>query len=230
MSFNANTFKYFRLAKKNKGNKDWFEKNKNIYIENVREPFQELLIQVKKEFSTDLPGILINPNSISRPLRPTNRAENGIVKDFSSVMLSEKRSSMFEWNPGIYIEVAQAEESFLGMGVYMPSSRQVGLWREAILNDPHELEEILENKKFKKSWKGLTGEKMSKGPKGLLVADEFRYLIMYKQYHTHRKLTEKEMCSRSFIKNSIAHFENGLPYLKWLRKTMGTYKKSSSYE
>ncbi len=228
MTFNPNTFKYFRLAKKNTDKKEWFEKNKNLYIENVKEPFQELILKIKKDLGHKLPGITINPQGISRALRPSNRADKGIVKDFASVMLAEKRSSMFEWNPGIYIQIGLENDRFLGAGVYMPSSRQTALWREAVLNDPYTLEEILEEKKFKKSWKELSGDKMSKGPKGLLVPDEFRYLIMYKQYHIHRDLTEKEMCSRNFFSNTVSHLESAIPYVQWLRKTMGTYKKSPS--
>jgi uncharacterized protein (TIGR02453 family) len=228
MSFNPNTFKYFRLAKKNTDKKEWFEKNKTMYEENVKQPFQELILKIQKDLKSDLVGIPTNPNSISRPLRPSNRADKGLVKDFASVMFSEKRTSMFEWNPGIYIQVGNEEDRFLGLGIYMPSSRQTTLWREAVLNDPYTLEEILEDKKFIKSWKELAGDKLVKGPKGLLVPEEFKYLVMYKQFHTAKYLSEKEMCSKNFFEKTTQHLKNGMPYLNWLRKTMGTYSRSPS--
>ena len=165
MTFNPNTFKYFRLAKKNTDKKEWFEKNKNLYIENVKEPFQELILKIKKDLGHKLPGITINPQGISRALRPSNRADKGIVKDFASVMLAEKRSSMFEWNPGIYIQIGLENDRFLGAGVYMPSSRQTALWREAVLNDPYALEEILEDKNLKNHGKNYPAIKCQKGQK-----------------------------------------------------------------
>ena len=145
MGFSNKTFQYFDQAKKNKNNLKWFEKNRILYQESVRKPFAHLVELMQKELQRDLPRIEISPRSITRPLRPKNRAERGggLVKDFSHLSLAEKRSSLFEWNPGIYIQLgADQDHSLVGLGLYMVSSRQLSLLRNAVTEDFEEIDAL----------------------------------------------------------------------------------------
>lgn len=225
--FSDKTFKYFKLAKKNKNNKEWFLKNKTNYEENVKKPFEQLVLSMQKELQKDLPRIQISTKSISRPLRPSNRAENGVVKNFIAINLAEKKTSMFEWNPGIYIHICDNEdENFLGLGLYMVSSRQMSLMRTKIAEDFETINTILSDKKFKKAWKGILGEKMKKPPKGFPINQEYSDLLMHKQFYIGQKIKNSDIVKKDFIKKAVQDLKIAMPYLNWVRNTVGTYKKS----
>jgi uncharacterized protein (TIGR02453 family) len=225
-TFNEKTFKYLKLAKKNVDNKEWFLKNKANYEENVKKPFEVLVTALHKELQNELQGIPISAKSISRPLRPSNRADKGLVKSFISINLSEKKTSMFEWNPGIYIHIGDNEEEhFLGLGLYMVSSRQLSLMRTKIADDFDTLDEILSDKKFKKVWKGLLGEKMKNPPKGFPVGQPYSDIIMHKQFYIGKKLSNTDIMKKDFVKTTVKDLKLALPYFKWVRETVGVYKK-----
>ena len=183
-NFSQKTYQYFKLAEKNKNNKKWFEQNKNFYKEHVREPFEYLINQLNKELKNSLPRIDINPRSITRPQSPINRAQNGIVKSHSHVSLAEKRTSLFEWNPGIYIHFGNGkEDNILGLGLYMVSGRQMSLLRNKLVEDFENIDAILSDRKLKKIWgKELPGEKFKRFPKGYNPDDPRTKYLWNKQF------------------------------------------------
>jgi uncharacterized protein (DUF2461 family) len=73
--FSASTFKYFASAKKNTKNKDWFLKNKELYQKDVHEPFENLILEIKKKLQSELPDLRIDSKLITRPTRPANKAQ-----------------------------------------------------------------------------------------------------------------------------------------------------------
>jgi uncharacterized protein (TIGR02453 family) len=224
--FSVKTFKYLKLAQKNTNNKDWFVKNKANYEENVKKPFEALVLTLQKELQQDLPRIPISIKSISRPLRPSNRADKGLVKSFISINLAEKKTSIFEWNPGIYINIDHKEEDHvLGLGLYLVSSRQMSLVRTKISEDFETINKILSEKKFKKAWKGIQGEKMKKPPKGFPIEQDYSDLLMHKQFYVAHKLKNSDIVKKDFAKKVAKDLKAAMPFLNWIRNTVGTYKK-----
>lgn len=230
--FNSKTFQYFSLAQKNKNNRQWFEKNKSLYEENVRGPFTDLISEIQKELQDQLPHISISPRSLTRPLRPKNRAQtNGIIRNSAYISLAEPRSSLFEWNPGIYIQVGNnAEDNFLGIGLYMVSSRQLSLLRNALAEDFEEIDALVSDKKFKKSWGELKGDKYKRFPKGFNPDDPRNQYLWYKQFFVGRRLSKKEIQSPQFIAKTVHDLEVAMPFFQWIRKNVGTYRKQRAQD
>lgn len=228
--FSDKTFQYFDLAKKNQMNEKWFLKNKSLYEEHVKEPFSILIQQLDLRFGEKLPGIEINPKKVSRPLRPAHKQGpgEGIIKAESHVTLCEKKVSLYEWNPGIHIQFGAAEdENLLGVGLYMISSRQLKLMRRTIDDNFQDFDKIMNDKKLKKIWGGLAGEKYVRFPKEYDENARSAEYICYKQFYLDRPLIRKEVTSKDFFKRAGDELEASLPFLSWVRRTVGTYKKNS---
>ncbi len=228
--FSNKTFQYFDLAKKNQMNEKWFVKNKPLYEEHVKEPFSILLQQLDLRFGDKLPKIEINPKKVSRPLRPANKQEpgKGIIKTESHVTLWEKKISLFEWNPGIHIQFgAEKDENLLGVGLYMISSRQLKLMRRAIDENFSEFDKIMKDKKLRKIWGGLAGEKYVRFPKEYDENSRSAEYLWHKQFYLDRPLTRKEVTSKDFFKRAGEELEVSLPFFNWVRQTVGTYKKNT---
>lgn len=226
-SFSPKTFEYFKKAKANRSKKEWFIKNKELYETAVRQPFSELILEIQKNFQKDLPRISIDPRGITRPVRPANRAvEGGVIKTESYITLWEKKTSLFEWNPGIHIQFGISDEdNLIGVGLYMVSSRQMSLMRQAIAEDYETIHGILSDRKFKSAWGGLIGEKFVRYPKGFPVDQEYSDLLMHKQFFVSKHFTRKELYNKNFTKKLIKDLKVALPFFQYIRETVGTYKK-----
>ncbi len=228
--FSTKTFQYFDLAKKNQMNEKWFEKNKTLYEEHVKEPFSILIQQLDLRFGDKLPKVDMNPKKVLRPLRPKHKQEPGksIVKSETHATLWEKRVSLFEWNPGIHMQFGAAkDENLLGVGLYMLSSRQLKLMRRTIDENFEDFDKIMKDKKFKKVWGGLAGDKYVRFPKEYDENDPSAVYLWHKQFYLDRPLTRKDVTSKDFFKKASDELEVALPYFIWVRDAVGTYKKNT---
>ena len=225
--FSRKTFQYFDLAKKNKKKKEWFAKNKEFYETNVKEPYEILIKEMQVRLSDKLPGIGIDSRKISRPLRPKNKAEVlGYVKAGSMFYFSEKKTSLFEWNPGIYMHLGdEKEDNIIGMGLYLPSSRQIKRLRTALVDDYKTVDKILANRSLKNYWGGLAEEMYKRFPKDYSVENPAARYLWYKQFFLRRQFTRKEVTSKDFADTVLRSFAAGLPLLAWIRQSIGVYNK-----
>lgn len=227
MKFTKNSFKYFDLAKKNKNNRDWFDKNRSLYENDVKAPLQELLLELNKKYQRRLPRIEISPDKITRPLRPKNRAtEGGLIKSHTHISLAEKRTSLFEWNPGIYLQIgSDANENFFGLGLYMTSSRQMSLLRNALVEDFDQIDQILTANKLKKAWGGLKGDTYKRFPKGFDPDSPPAKYLKYKQFYLGRSYSRKEILNPKFGAQLVKDLGVALDFFTWVRNAVGTYRK-----
>ncbi len=227
MKFTKNTYKYFDSAKKNKNNRDWFDKHKSLYENDVKAPLQALLLEINKKYQKQLPRIEISPDKITRPLRPKNRADDGgLIKTHTHISLAEKRTSLFEWNPGIYFQLgAGADENFFGLGLYMTSSRQVSLLRNALVEDFDRINQILTDKKLKKAWGGLKGDTYKRFPKGFNPESESAKYLKHKQFYLGRSYSRKEVLNPKFGPQLVKDLGTAIEFFNWVRGAVGTYRK-----
>ncbi len=225
--FTRKTFQYFDLAKKNKKKKEWFTKNKDLYESAVKAPFAEVIREIDFRYSEKLPHIALTPRKISRPLRPENKAQElGWVKAGCMFFLSEKQTSIFEWNPGLYLHLGdEKDDNVMGMGLYGPSSRQIKRLRAALVRDYATVDKILKDPKLKKYWGGLADEKYKRFPKDYSEQDPAAKYLWYKQFFLRRQFTRKEVTSKDFANTVLRSFEAGLPLFAWIREAIGVYDR-----
>lgn len=233
MPFSRKTFQFLDAAHKNQHNPKWFEKNKDLYLEAVRTPMSELLLAIRENLQSDLPRIPIHPKSVSRPIRPKNKVtpEAGPIKNFSHFTLWEKRTSLYEYNPGIHFQVgALKDDNFIGLGLYMVSSRQMSLMRAAVTDDFETLHNMLTQTKIKKTWGTLQGDTFKRFPKGYdpdLLQNQY---LWHKQFYFGRTLKRSEVLEKKFISSMIRDLKVGMPFFKWIREAVGTYTKNNYKE
>lgn len=225
--FSDKTFKYFDLAKKNKFNKEWFEKNKSMYEDHVKLPFSYLLQKLNQEIGKELKKIEVSPKKITRPLRPSNKAKDlGWVKNQTHTTLWEAKTSIFEWNPGIHIQFgSEKDDNLIAVGLYMVSSRQLYKFRDAAFKDYEALDKIVNAKNFKSSWGTEFGDKYKRFPKGYDPNHPAAKYIWHKQFYVHQMLTRKDVISPKFIDQTVQDFKIALPYFNWIRQAVGTYQR-----
>lgn len=231
MKFSNKTFWYFDFANANPNDREWFEQNKAIYTDHVAKPFLHLLqkIYLKLGSHSALSKIEIQTKRISMPLYAKNKSEEkGLIKNFASVDLMEKKKSLFEWNPGIHIQFgAEKDDNFYGLGSYMVSGRQLSLIRNGLVRDADGFLSAVENKKFLKAWGGLHGDKYKRFPAHFSESEPCAQYLWHKQFYVGKTVGRRVVTSKSFFDDVVDDLGAALPLLLWLRKTVGTYKGMS---
>lgn len=224
--FTRDTFRYFAEAKKHRKSKVWFEKNRALYDDNVLAPMQEFIGHLRQSLGKDLPSIVIDPKKVSQPFYRANRIpiDGSVVKIQSSLHFSERATSMFETNPGIYFSMGAGEEgNVMAVGLYMPSGRQLRMLREHLAKSPDVLSKILKAPKLRKSWGGLAGERFVRFPRGYDEIGPGAEYLWHKSFYLGRHPTKVEMMKSTFFKAAADDFKAALPFLRWARQVVGTY-------
>lgn len=226
--FTKDTFKYFELARKNKNNQKWFDKNKPFYEAHIKAPAAYFLEQINKNMGQHLPQINVASTTLTRPLRPKNKIrDGGLIKTSTHFTVWEKRTSLFEWNPAIHFQIGEGkEDNFIGIGLYMVSSRQLSRLRTAVTDDFDEIDGLLNDKKLKNAWGGLLGEKYKRFPKGFDPALENTKYIWNKQFYLGKNLKRSAVLNKNFIDQTVKDLKLAMPFFQWVRRKVGTYKKS----
>lgn len=228
IKFTKNTFAYFDQAHKNKNNPNWFNKNSELYKTEVHDPFTQLILQIDKAIGPHLPKIDIPKKHPSRPLRAKNRAahEGGLIKDFSHFTLWEKRTSLFEWNPGIHFQLGhKKDDNFIGVGLYMVSSRQLSLLRHHLFTDFDTIHDILKQRSLKKSWGSIQGETYKRFPKGFDPEDSRSRYLWHKQFYLSKNYSRTEVLKKDFQNQLIKDLKIAMPFFSWVRQAVGTYER-----
>ena len=225
-NFSRRTFEYFDLAHANRKNKNWFEKNKELYLEHVRAPFANLVERLGARVEDELPRILISPRKIVRPTYSKSRPQpdGAVVRPQTRAYFAEKQSSRFEWNPGIYLEFGDPEAAGLaGLGLYDLTSRQRSRLRNALVEDGESITAILNNRRLKKAWGALAGERYRRFPRGFDENGPFAELLWQKSFHLGQRFTRGQIAKKDFIPKLVDDFGAAAPFLAWVRDAVGTF-------
>lgn len=224
--FSKKTFQYFDQVHADPNNLKWFEDNKSLYEDHVLEPFRYMINLMDLKFGEKLDKIEVSPSKITRPKNAKNRAEKGLIKDFTKVDIMEKRTSLFEWNPGFHISFGSKNaETYFAGGMYMVTGRQIKEYRKAVKKDYKNLAKILNDKKFKKSWGQIESEMYKRFPKGYDPDAPYAQYLWMKQFYFAKSPSRTQMIKKGFIEGMVDDFENALDVLNWIRNAVGTYQK-----
>ena len=185
-----------------------------------------LTMELKRALGSLLPGVEFSARRISRPvLRQKAEAPGPLLRSKVKAFFSESPTSMFEANPGMYVSFGATEEdTVIGFGIYMPSSRQMKALRPAFYVEHEKLEELLSARPLRKHWKGLTGERYRRFPKEFDEHAAGAKFLWNKHFFMARHLSRDEVCAPRFFQSVVAGFEAGVPLLTWTRRVVGVYR------
>jgi len=209
---------FLKKLKRN-NNRQWFQQRKQDYLDYVKFPMQCLIASLSQRMIDDAPEIVFDPKrSIFRIYRDVRFSKNKAPYKTSVAAVFELRGKKSPAEtPGLYLHI-EPGDVFIGGGIYMPTGEQLKAIRKAIVDRPKEYLAIVSNKKFKKEFGGIQGEKLQKAPLGFPKDHPMIDHLRHKQFYVGKEYAETVCLRARFLETTASNFVDTMPLVRWLVK------------
>ena len=213
--FNQDFIDFFKELSNN-NNRDWFNENKQRYIESVKDPFYFFIEELIHEIHDDDKSINITPKeAIFRIYKDVRFSKDKLpYKTTTSAIISPGGRKDFT-TPGYYIEM-DANGIRLYGGAHFLDKTQLQNLREHIASNLDEFKKLQNEKKFKKKFGTLLGEQNKRIPKEFKEAAEIEPLMANKQFYYRVDLSTKKVLSNTLIDSLMKLYAVGKPINQFL--------------
>ena len=184
----------------NNNNRDWFNENKNLYLEAKEdvELFVESLIQEIAPFDEEI--LKIDPNNaVFRIYRDVRFSKNKIpYKTHFGASLGMGKGTKIS---GYYLHI-EPGKSFLAGGVYNPEPAVLKQIRNEIRANGDDLLKIIEHKDFRNNFRGLSIEhKLQRVPAGFEKDHPMAEYMKLKSFTVSHPISDEALLDPQAAKN-----------------------------
>lgn len=184
--------------------KKWMDQYR-VYYEESRFIFKEVIQQMINNIS--LFDSSINDQRVEDCLFRINRNQRFHKTDtyknyFSAEISKEGRHSIYS---GYYLQIEPGNKSFIGAGIYKPDNNILKKIREGISYRGKEINDILNQDYFKRTFYQFKQNKLKKAPKGYEEDHPNIDLIKNKDFIFFREFKDHEVLSENFLPNIIQY-------------------------
>jgi uncharacterized protein (TIGR02453 family) len=206
-----------KLAKNN--NREWFTENKALYESNRADivGFADEVLKLLNEHD-DIETIS-GKKALYRVYRDVRFSKDKTpYKTNYSASFSRSTKLL---RGGYYIHI-EPGNSFLGGGFWGPSSADLKLVRNNILEFGNELKEIISSESFINNFGSLAGSQLKTAPKGFDKNHKQIELLRYKQFLAVKKFTDEEVLSKDFTSIVNEGFAAMRPFFDYMSEALTT--------
>lgn len=221
-------FDFLRELKEN-NQRDWFQPRKDVYETAVKTPMTDLVEAMNAEFARFAPEYITEPkramHRVYRDVRFSKNKDPYKTNSSASFHVSaEDKESM----AGYYFSVSPFQIELAG-GVYMPQPDQLLAIRNRIASEFDDWTALVENKGRKKIAGALTGDSLTRPPKGFPKDHPADFWIRKKQWlYWDTALDPALALNPKFIKEISRRFEAMYPVIQFLNGAMAKKKPNRS--
>jgi uncharacterized protein (TIGR02453 family) len=222
--FTSALFKFLSELTEN-NNKQWWEENKDRYVEVVREPalrfiadFGEVLGSFAPHFTADA---RTQGGSLMRPYRDVRFSKDKTPYKTNVGIQFRHESGKDVHAPGFYLHL-EPSESFAGVGLWSPETKTAHQIRQKINDDPQGWEKAAHSKSFSKDWTlSHPEEALQRVPKLYDQDHPFADDIRLKSFIAGNRLTQKAVTSETFLKDLAGQLRNTVDFNRFLFEAIG---------
>jgi uncharacterized protein (TIGR02453 family) len=212
--FTRRTLAFLRALKRN-NDRDWFRARKGEYDQHVRRPMIELLERLANDFRLFAPELVADPKvSLYRIYRDTRFSpDKSPLKTHVAAHFPHRE--IRKTGAGLYVHVAP-KEVWIGGGLYMPGTSELTAIREHIAAKYRQLERIVESSAFKRVVGSLTGEQLSRVPRGFATDHPAAHYLRFRQFLAGREYPASFAISPRFYGEVVKVFRQVAPLTRFL--------------
>lgn len=208
--------------------KEWMDANRSQY-QQARADFQDLVGDLLRQMVELEPGMLtLRPQDCifrqNRDIRFSANKNPYKIHMAAYFAVGGKKSD----GPGYYLHI-QPGESFLGGGIYWPSSEILKKIRQEIDYSGQELAAIVEQPLFKKRFGDIEGEKLKTSPRDYSKDHPYIEFLRMKSFIASLALSDKEVTAPNFAKKVMESFREMKPLNDFLSQAVEESEGGEGY-
>lgn len=206
-------------------NKPWWEDNKQRYIEVIREPaldfivdFGERLREISPHFTADT---RVNGGSLMRPYRDM-RFSNGVPYKTNVGIHFRHQLGKDVHAPGFYVHL-EPGQNFAGVGLWHPETAVARAIRQAINDDPEGWGDAAHSRSFTDTWNigGHDDDRLKRVPKEFEPDHPYPDDLRLRSFSAGARLTQKTVTSIGFGDDLMKSFKRASPYTRFICEAIG---------
>lgn len=202
-------------------NRDWFEKNKDRYLE-AKQYFEELVAVVLEElitFDSSLSGL--DPKKLSFRIYRDVRFSKDKRPYKTNMGASFSPGGKLIQAPGYYVHLEPGNKSFVGGGIYMPDASLLAKIRQEIDYNGAILEKIMYDRKFRNTYGDFdVVDQLKTAPKGYPKDHPHIDWLRHKSYVVSKSFADREVVEKKFIRNVVNAFRVLKPLNDFLKEAI----------
>ncbi|MBM4167839.1 MAG: DUF2461 domain-containing protein [Ignavibacteria bacterium] len=202
-------------------NREWFQKHKAEYEELVKLPMQSLIVEMGSHFHEFAPDIDADPKrSLFRIYRDVrfSKDKRPYKTHVAAHFVRRGKPKGLE-GLGYYLHI-EPGEVFLGGGIYIPSSDQLKKIRAAIVSRSEEFLKVVGDRKLKRAYATIEGEKLTRVPQGFDPEHPLAEWLKHKQFWVGVSWPENKSHRQTFAKEAAETFKAAAPLVEFLVRAL----------
>ncbi|MBX9851171.1 MAG: DUF2461 domain-containing protein, partial [Cytophagaceae bacterium] len=205
---------------KRNNNKAWFDNSKPEYLA-IKEDFENMLTELIKGTGKFDAGIqTLEPKNctfrIYKDVR-FSKDKTPYKTHMGAYLAKGGKKSIYA---GYYLHLEPGNNSILAGGIWMPEPPVLNKVRQEIDYNTKEFLSIINNKTFKKYFKEIEGDKLTRNPKEYPADHPHIELLKFKSYNMIHELKDKDVLSKNFLKNTVKIFKAMKPLNEFINRAI----------
>ncbi|PID56492.1 MAG: hypothetical protein CR986_10145 [Ignavibacteriae bacterium] len=199
-------------------NREWFNKNKERYIKSVKEPFKIFIQHMIYKIQEDNPNLIVTPKeAIFRIYRDVrfSKDKSPYKTQLGAVIANGGRKSLN--GTEVYIEISP-QYVRLYSGIYQLSKENLYNLRTYIAKNLTLFNKTLNDKKFKRTFKTILGDRNKRLPKEFQSVFEKQPLIANKQFYFYKEEKAELLLSEKLTAILVKHYFTSKPMNTFLKE------------
>ena len=210
---------FFRELRKH-NDRDWFDAHKEIYLECVKAPMEDVTARVMAAISRFAPEHAGEPKkAIFRLYRDTRFSNDKTPYKTHTGALLRRADLPKNESAGFYFAVSDKNVEVAG-GSYMAGPEQMRLIRSHIAENAKQFEKLVTNKSVVEAVGPLHGDSLSRPPKGYCPDTPGVEYLKMKQWYHYVELDAKLALSDAIVDEVVSRFKKTLPLIRFLNEPL----------
>lgn len=219
--FTPRTLAFLRALKRN-NDREWFRARKDDYERHVRTPMIELIGRLAEDMRAFAPELVCDPKlSLYRIYRDTRFSEDKSPLKTHVAAHFPLRGVPRGSGAGLYFEIAP-QWVWMGGGMYMPGSPELRAIRAHIAATHPALHRIVSRTSFTRMMGGMSGDQLTRVPRGYQPEHPAADYLRYKQFLAGREREAAFATRPRFYPELLATFRATAPLVQFLNKALLT--------
>ena len=217
--FSPQALTFLRSLKRN-NRREWFQPRKAEYESQIKLPMLELINGLNEEFARFAPNYVTAPQKATyRIYRDTRFSKDKSPYKTHISAIFPRYTAVKREGAVFYFHFTEKDLLVFG-GVYMPEREELLAYRTLLQERHREFEEVLQNKKLRKTLGELQGEQLSRMPKGFPTDHPAESLLRRKQWYLEAILEPQVLTSPRLLPELAKHFEMMAPMIEFLNSAI----------